>query len=190
MKTMVRAVGIDDAPFEFSDSHVMVIGSLVRAPNYLEGVLSTRVKVDGTDATEKLMSMINASRFSEQAKVIFMDGAALGGFNVVDLRELWQGTGIPAISVSRDEPDMSSIEKALKLHIPDWKERFNRMGTGDIHKISTKHNPIYIRVEGTTVEEAKRLLRLFTVRGRLPEPIRISHLIASGVVRGESKGRA
>lgn len=190
MKTMVRAIGIDDAPFKFTDSDVMVIGSLVRAPNYLEGVLSIQVEVDGADATDKLIGSIRESKFSEQAKVIFMDGAALGGFNIVDLKELWQGTGIPAMSVSRDEPNMTGIEKALKRHIPDWKERLHRMEAGDIHKIATKHKPIYIRVEGTSVEDAKRLLQLFTVRGRLPEPIRISHMIASGVVSGESKGRA
>ena len=190
MKTMVRAIGIDDAPFHFRDRDVLVIGSLVRAPNYLEGILSTRVKVDGNEATDKLIKVINDSRFSQQAKAIFVDGAALGGFNIVDLRSLWGSTGIPAISVSREEPNMDSIQDALKQHLPDWEDRLRKIDMGDIHKISTEHNPIYIRIEGIDLEEAKRLLQLFTIRGRLPEPIRISHIIASGVVRGESRGRA
>ncbi len=190
MKTMVRAMGIDDAPFEFAHEDVMVVGSLVRAPNYLEGILSTRVKVDGTDATEKLIRLINGSRFVHQARVIFTDGAALGGFNLVDLKGLWTGTGIPVVSVSRDEPDIESIRDAMRKHLPDWKERMHIIEGGETHTITTQHKPIFVKVEGMDIREAGRLLELFTVRGRLPEPIRISHMVAAGIVMGESRGRA
>ncbi len=190
MKTMIRALGIDDAPFEFTDENVLVVGSLVRAPNYLEGVLSTEVEVDGTEATEKLICLINESRFAEQIRVIFTDGAALGGFNLVNLKELWARTGIPVVSVSRDPPDMKSIEEAMISHLTDWRERIRTIKSGEVHSIPTEHKPVFIQVEGLDPKEAGRLLKLFTVRGRLPEPIRISHIVASGIVRGESRGRA
>ncbi|MFW5904386.1 MAG: DUF99 domain-containing protein, partial [Candidatus Saliniplasma sp.] len=35
----------------------------------------------------------------------------------------------------------------------------------------------------------ERIIKLFTIRGRIPEPIRISHIVASGIVRGESRGK-
>lgn len=187
---MVRAIGIDDAPFEFFHDDVLVVGSLIRAPNYLEGILSTRVEVDGTDATEKLIHTIKGSRFLEQARVIFIDGAALGGFNIVDLAELNTETGIPVISVSRDEPDLASIRAAMKAHLPDWKERMATIEKGVIYPVETDHNPIYVQAEGVDLQGVESYLKLFTIRGRIPEPIRISHIVSSGIVRGESRGRA
>ncbi|MGM0510379.1 MAG: DUF99 family protein [Thermoplasmatota archaeon] len=189
MKTMMRALGIDDAPFKFEDDEVMVVGSLVRAPNYLEGILSTEVEVDGSDATDKIIEMLDASRFTEQIKIIFTDGAALGGFNLVDIERIYRETDIPIASVSRDEPDFESIKKALKEHLPDWKERYEKIREGTIHEIKTEHKPIYVKSVGIDVQETKRLLNLFTVRGRIPEPIRISHIVASGIVKGESRGK-
>lgn len=189
MKTKIRAIGIDDAPFKFSDDEVLVVGSIVRAPNYLEGILSTSVDVDGTDATEKIIEMINESRFSEQGRVIFTDGAALGGFNLVDLNDVYEETEIPIISVSRDEPDFESIKKALKGHFEDWEDKYKKIRKGEIHKIETEHKPIYVQSEGLEEDQIRHFLRLFTVRGRLPEPIRVSHIVASGIVRGESRGK-
>ncbi len=189
MKVNIRAIGIDDAPFSFSDDEVLLVGNLVRAPNYLEGILSTYVEVDGNDATEKIAEMINISRFAEQAKVIFTDGTAVGGFNLIDLKALFEKTKIPVISVSRNEPDFEGIKKALKGHFDDWKSRFDIFKKGSIQMVETKHLPIYIQSEGLNLNDAKRLLKLFTIRGRLPEPIRISHIVASGIVRGESKGK-
>lgn len=190
MKDQIRAIGIDDAPFEFSDEKVLVIGTVVRAPNYMEGVLSTEICIDGSEGTEKLTNMINSSKFRDQAKVIFLDGAALGGFNLIDIEILNRKTGIPCISVSRKEPDFSEIKRALKKHFDSWEEKYVQIKKGEIHEVETEDNPIYIQKEGVDLTTVKRLLNLFTLRGRLPEPIRMSHIIASGATQGESKGKA
>ncbi len=186
IKDQIRAMGIDDAPFEFSDKEVMVVGTVTRAPNYLEGVLSTTVEIDGTDATNRLIEMINGSKFKEQIKVIFVDGAALGGFNLVDLEKLNYGTKIPCVSVSRERPDFQEIKKAMKGHFDDWEKKYMQIKKGELHEIKTKDSPIYVQKEGVDIRTVKRLLGLFTMQGRLPEPIRLSHIIASGVVKGES----
>ncbi|RLF35484.1 MAG: hypothetical protein DRM99_04525, partial [Thermoplasmata archaeon] len=34
------------------------------------------------------------------------------------------------------------------------------------------------------------IIKLSTIRGVIPEPIRVAHLIASGITRGESYGKA
>ncbi len=190
VKDKVRAIGIDDAPFEFSQEKVRVIGSVVRAPNYLEGVLSTEVKVDGDDATSQIGKMISESRFVEQASVIFIDGAAVAGFNLIDLEKLKDMVDVPCVTVSREKPDFEKIKNAMEQHFDRWEKRYELMKHGDIHKIETEHKPVYIQKEGMSLKNVKRLMQLFTVLGRLPEPIRISHIIASGIVAGESKGKA
>jgi len=49
---------IDDGPFQFSDESVPVVGVVVQAPAYIEGVLTTLAEVDGHDATERIAAMI------------------------------------------------------------------------------------------------------------------------------------
>jgi len=189
LKSQVRVVGIDDSPFAFRDGRVLVIGVVVRLPQYVEGVMRTECTVDGTDANDALEEMISRSRFFEQLKLIMIDGVALGGFNVVDIARLHRETGIPCVTVTRDPPDMVEIGRALKAHFPDWEERLETIAKQELTAIPTPHNPIFISVAGTSVEVASRLIRECTVRGNIPEPIRIAHLIASAVVKGESKGR-
>ena len=60
-------------------------------------------------------------------------------------------------------------------------------------EITNKYNhEIHVRVEGMEIEEAEEMINLFTVRGALPESIRIAHIIGSAMVHGgeESNTRA
>ena len=58
MKPNARVLGIDDAPFVFGDAETEVVGVVVRAPSYVEGVMMTRVAVDGRDANARLAAML------------------------------------------------------------------------------------------------------------------------------------
>jgi len=40
------------------------------------------------------------------------------------------------------------------------------------------------------MSELREVIDLSTVRGALPEPLRIAHLIATALAKGESHGRA
>jgi endonuclease V-like protein UPF0215 family len=64
------------------------------------------------------------------------------------------------------------------------------MEKGKLHEIKTKHNPIYVKSQGLSFEETKEIINISTIRGVVPEPIRVAHLIASGFKRGESYGKA
>ncbi len=77
----------------------------------------------------------------------------------------------------------------MENHLSDWENKFVKISSGDIHRMETDHKPIFIQVEGTDISEAERVIKLFTIRGRIPEPLRISHIVASGIVMGESKGK-
>jgi len=190
MKPHIRILGIDDAPFSFGDKEVLVVGAVVRLPNYLDGVMRTTIEVDGSDSTSKLSTMLNNSRFKDQIELIMLDGIALGGFNVVDLEKVVDETGIPICTITRDEPDMDSIREALENKFGDWKLRWSLIEKIELVKIKTEHKPIYVSHAGITLEDLKPFIKKSTVRGALPEPIRIAHLIASAMKTGESYGRA
>lgn len=189
MKSQVRVVGIDDSPFAFMDGKVLVVGVVMRLPNYVEGVMRTACTIDGTDANDAVGKMISNSRFFEQLRLVMIDGIALGGFNVVDIARMHREIGIPCATVTRDRPDMEKICKALRAHFPDWTDRLEIIRKQELTMVPTAHKPIYVSVAGIDVEEASRLMRECTVRGNIPEPIRVAHLISSAMVKGESRGR-
>ena len=190
MKPQVRVLGIDDSPFSFRDEKALVIGVVIRLPHYVEGVMRTWCEVDGDDANEALIEMISRSRFREQLKLVMVDGVALGGFNVVDISLLTERTGIPFATVTRDPPDMNRIEEALRSHFPDWERRLKIIERHPLRKVATDYKSIYVAHTGLDEKEVEELLRGCTIRGALPEPIRIAHLIATAMERGESRGRA
>ncbi len=190
MKQQIRLMGIDDSPFTFTDKKVIVIGVIMRGGEYIEGILKNQVSLDGDDATFVCKRMIENTRHKIQLKAILIDGIALGGFNIVDIESLYNETELPVITITRDKPDFKKIKVALQKNFKDWKTRFNLMEKGKLHEIKTKHNPIYVKCKGLSLEETKEIINISTIRGVIPEPIRVAHLIASGFKRGESYGKA
>ncbi len=190
MKQQIRVLGIDDSPFKFSDERVSIIGVIMRGGEYLECVLKRNVTIDGDDATSTCIDMINNTKHKLQLKAILLDGICLGGFNVLDIEEISDKTGLPVITITRDKPDFNKIKVALKKNFDDWEVRFDLIKRGKLYEIKTKHNPIYVKFVGIDISEAKEIIKLSTIRGVVPEPIRVAHLIASGIIRGESYGKA
>lgn len=190
MKTQIRVLGVDDSPFKFKDKTADVIGVVARLPAYIEGVLRTQVEVDGRDATEKLIELVSSSKFKAQLKLLMLDGIVFGGFNVIDIEQLHEKTGLPVVTITRRKPDLKSIKKALVKNFKDWRERYALISKGSLIKIETKYNPLFVRYLGIELNTLKDILKLSTIRGVIPEPIRVAHLVASGIVTGESYGRA
>jgi len=190
MKAHVRFLGIDDAPFTFLDDHTWVVGAVVRAPTYLEGVMRTSVTVDGTDGVAAIAGMVNRSRYREGLAVILLDGITVGGFNVIDIRALSEETGLPVVSVTRRRPDTAAMVRALGRRFADWESRAALVTREKPFAVKTGHKPLYANAAGISAAEATEAIRLATVRGAIPEPIRVAHLIAAAYARGESRGRA
>lgn len=193
IKQEIRILGIDDAPFvPHTNQQVMLIGTVFRAGTWLDGVLRTYITVDGNDATNSLIEMVNKSRHLEQLGVMMLDGITFGGFNVVNIQRIFQETGVPVIVIMRKYPDLDKIKKALK-NFPDWEERWNHiLKAGKIYKVDKIHDqePIYMQISGIHKEDARNIVTLSATRSAIPEPIRAAHIIAAGVTTGESKGNA
>jgi uncharacterized protein len=196
LKRESRFIGFDDAPFEphSRGSKVPIIGVVMRAGEYIEGILREEVTVDGRDANEVLERMLLSSRFLSQIKCILLDGIAFGGFNVIDIFRLSERTGIPVISLTRNSPDMDSIFTALERHFEDGKERSAIVRRGVLHEFPvTSQGITYVlhgKFAGIDRHEAGEILNMTINRGAYPEPLRIAHMIGSAMVKGESKGRA
>ena len=191
IKDEIRVLGIDDAPFKFKGKgKTILVGTVFRAGDWLDGVLSRKIKIDGLDATEMIIDMVSKSRHRDQLRVMLLDGVTFGGMNVADIREIYKRTQVPIIVVNRKLPDIASMENALK-NFKDGNRRLNiikRCGT--FKEIAIGNYKLYVQLKGIKKRDAERILKLSCTRSHIPEALRAAHIIASGIVKGESRGGA
>lgn len=191
LKSEIRILGFDDGPFEpRSNSLVPVVGLVFRGGKFLDGALKTEVKVDGNEATDKIIKLINSSRHKQQLKVIMFDGITVAGFNMIDIKKINEKTKLPIIVINRKVPDLDKVKKALK-RFDDFEERWqSTLNAGKIKEFRVKNKKVYYQSIGLEDEEAKEIIALSSTRSFIPEPLRVAHIIATAIVKGESGGRA
>jgi endonuclease V-like protein UPF0215 family len=190
IKDEIRVLGIDDSAL-ISD-RILIVGAFFRGGNWLDGIVSSYVERDGMDGTEVIIEMVRKSKYFQQIRLIMLDGVTYGGFNPIDIVRLYEDTGIPVVVLMRKYPDVAQIEKAL-LHLPFRNERLSIIKkAGNITKTVAKEgqNPVYIQCSGIAVKDAARVVSLTSTKSNIPEPLRAAHLIASGIILGESRGKA
>src|SRR3989344_2596827 len=191
IKRELRILGIDDGPFKFKGrGKTILVGTVFRSGFWLDGLLTTKIKIDGFDATKKIVEMVNKSRHKDQLRVIMLDGLTFGGMNFADINKINGKTGLPVIVVNRRRPRFEKIRNALK-HFQDAEKRWKFIEkAGEIQQVNVGNHNLYIQTAGIKLEDAQKILKLSCTRSKIPEPLRVAHLIAAGVISGESKGRA
>jgi len=188
LKKQVRIAGVDDAPFSKKDKRVLCVATIFRGGEWLDGLLSFYVDRDGNDATSELIRAINGSRHKEQLQFIMLDGICLGGFNIVDITRVYEETGLGVIACMRKKPEMKKFLSAVSKINPEALSCVKR--AEDIKSLSIGKRKIYFQVAGCSENKAKELLKLSCTHGNIPEPLRVAHIIARGIILGESKGKA
>jgi endonuclease V-like protein UPF0215 family len=195
IKEEIRVLGVDDGPFEFGEGQLaLLVGTIFRGGHWLDGVMTGQIQVDGDDVTEEITRMISTSRHRGQLRVAMTDGLTFGGFNILDAEEVLERSGIPVISVTRRKPDLESMKKALgKFEDRDarWR-KIEKSGKPIKHRFDKPRGKgvIYFQAFGIDEEDAHSILEITSTRSLMPEPVRVAHIIASGMVKGESYGRA
>jgi endonuclease V-like protein UPF0215 family len=186
IKPEIRVIGIDDGAFKpHLKGKVPVIGVVFRGGFWLEGVIHTKIDVDGFDSTERISSMIIRSSHYKQLRVILLNGVTFAGFNIINVKELHEMTKIPVITVTREKPDFGEIHKAL-LNLPRSEMRWKTiLSAGEPTEVSTRSSDakVYMQTAGVAKEDAQKILRLTSTRSNIPEALRVAHLIASGITR-------
>ena len=179
---LISVLGLDDGNcLPHTQRNALVIGVVFRGGRSLDGVMHTTIAIDGLDATEKLTAMINGSPHKNQLRLVMLNGMTFGGFNLVDIRKLYINTGLPVITITQDKPDLDAMHDALK-HLPDTELRWQIvLNAGIIHEVTNKGVKLYIGIVGITLKDSLSVLDATSTRSSLPEPLRVAHLIASGI---------
>lgn len=182
----MRAIGFDDAPFVRRRGAKVELAGVVCRGTRFEGLLWGHTRKDGWGATEAMAGMLRGSKYLPQIHLVLLDGIAVGGLNVVDLPALAEAVKRPCVAVMRRRPDMAAMQRAIE-RLPNPARRLARLRrAGPIHE----RPPFVFQVHGLGVDATADALRRLTDVGHVPEPLRLAHLIGSGVRDGESRGRA
>lgn len=184
---LTNVIGFDDAPFERSHRGDVRLVGVVCSRTRCDGVLSTRVRRDGRNSTDRMIEVIRSSAFDGHVRAVILQGIAVAGFNVVDVHGLHDALGIPVLVVARRRPNQARIRRALFDAVPGAARKWRLIeAAGPMEPVRN----VFVQRVGLTVPMARDLLAATTLHGNLPEPLRLAHLIAGGVTTGHSRGRA
>jgi len=182
-----NVVGFDDAPFQRDHRGDVGLVGAVFSGTRLDGVLCGHVRRDGANSTDRMIDLVKDSKFRGHVRAVLLQGIAVAGFNVVDLRALARNLSVPVLVVARHQPDLAGIRRAI-----------GRTGKGAARKwrLIERAGPmeplrgVWIQRQGLSPDRAGELMAATTLHGKLPEPLRVAHLIAGAMTTGTSRGRA
>jgi endonuclease V-like protein UPF0215 family len=176
----LRLFGVEDGSFEAfptaENTYCFLCGVETKASRIVS-IKLTKIQVDGFDATEKLLSMLEA--FGGEA--VILGGITFAGFNIVDPVKIHQETGTPVIVYSGKKPDNEGVLSALKAHFGDWRKRWRIIQSlGPIHTTRPflGEPPVYFEVVGNTREWGEEILAASAEVSRIPEPVRVAGIVA------------
>jgi endonuclease V-like protein UPF0215 family len=175
-----HVIGVDDAPFAREDRGDVAIAGAVFAGGRLDGVLSSRVRRDGVNSTAALAEMVRGSKFAAHLQAVLLEGIALAGFNVVDVRALSDALELPVVVVVKHAPDLAAVKAALLGRVRGGAAKWALVEkAGAPEKLAG----VWVQRAGISAEDAAAVIAKFQVNGRLPEPLRVAHMIASVLSR-------
>jgi endonuclease V-like protein UPF0215 family len=181
-----NVIGFDDAPFPRGHRGPVKIVGAVFANHRLDGVLVGEVEKDGDDATDQLAKLVQNSKFYQHARLIMLQGITMGGFNVVDVFDLYQRLNMPILVIARRAPDLGAIRSALELHLPGGRDKWGMIEAAGVMEPA---GDVFIQRVGLTLTQAIETVDQWSIHSRIPEPLRCAHLIAGALVTGQSRKR-
>ena len=186
LNRVIRVIGFDDAPFLRNAGGSVSIAGVVCAGTRFEGMVWGQVEQDGWDATDVILELLLGRKFLPQLHILLLDGIAFGGFNVIDLPTLSEQLKLPCVAVMRRMPNLTAVEQAIH-RLPQPERRLPRLyRAGAIHA----HPPFFFQVYGACPKVTFSVLERLTDCGKVPEALRLAHLIGAAVVKGESGSSA
>jgi len=171
-------VGFDDTPFPKDHrGDVTVVGAIYTAAR-LDGVLCTRIRRDGANATDRIIETIRDSRFHGHLQLILLQGIALAGFNVVDIHRLHRSLNLPVLVVCRKRPDFDAIRRALLEKVKGGRRKWRLIRQAGPVEPAGK---VFIQRAGIDYATALTVVRNSAIYSNVPEPLRSAHIIATGI---------
>lgn len=181
-KIGLRGLAIAES-FRQNSERSILSGLIMRRDFIIDGFVFGSATLEGNDATDQILHMYEELHRSDISYMI-ISGLIVSMYNIVDIKKLFNSLQIPIIGITHNESD--GIEDAIKHHFPNSFEskinEYKKLGKRERITLHTAHD-LFVRYEGCTIYEVKHLLNELTLQGSIPEPLRISKLLANALLQ-------
>ncbi len=182
MKENPIVIGFDDATFNLKSGPetTRLIGVVCQGIRIVNAVKAD-ITIDGHDGTERLIELVTQNE--KHVQYIFTHTITFGGFNIVDLEKIYNEINKPIITINERKVDLDGVINALEKNFPiKSNEKIQHIiNAGDLYhtKIPTAGglSTIYFHKKGIKTKDVKSLLLKVCLDSKLPECVRIAHLI-------------
>jgi len=162
--------------------YTLLVGVSTLDASTILSITYTYVLIDGRSVTDKIIDM---ARLMDSIELILLDGVTYAGFDTADPEEIYLETNIPTITIQQYPLNLENIRKALMKHFNDYVERYSVIEkiVKKLHYLDTPWKTIQYYPVGIDLEQARNILYKTMIYSPVPEPLRIAHMLASGIAR-------
>jgi len=161
-------------------------GIVMRRDFIIDDFVFGKTTLEGNDATDVILNMYKELQRTD-INYVLISGLIVSMYNIIDIEKLFHSLQIPIIGITYN--DSLGIEDALKHHFPNSYESkinsYRNLGKREKITLRTSYD-VFIRKEGCTLNDVKHLLDELTLQGAVPEPVRVSQLLAKKILERES----
>ena len=183
-KKGIRGLAIAES-FSQSSKKSILSGIVMSTDLVIDGFVFGHSTVGGDDATDAILEMYEKLD-RQDISFLLISGIVISLYNIIDMKRISEKIGLPVIGVTYEES--SGIEDAIKHHFPEsYKSKLTAYSKLESCKKITLHTSynLYVRNEGCTVLETKQLLDKITLQGSIPEPLKITQLLANTLLKSK-----
>jgi len=186
MKDFPITIGVDDAKFKFnSEAHTTDLIGIVCQGTRMVSMVKKDITIDGDDATEVLIELIRQNE--KHVQFILTDTITFGGFNIIDLEEVYTATNKPIIAVTEKEVDLDAVKKAIIKNFPqNYIAKLRKIvNAGNLYEtvIETAGglSKVFFHSKGISYSNVKSLFHKVCIDSKIPEPVRLAHIIGKAL---------
>lgn len=181
-KQGIRGLAISES-FKENSTKSIFSGVVMRGDFLIDGFVFGSSTLEGDDATDTILKMFDHLKRTDISYVL-ISGLIVSMYNIVNIKKLAGAFQIPIIGISFN--DSLGLEDAIKHHFPNSYESklvaYRKLGNREKVTLDNSHT-VYVRKEGCTLSDVKHLLNKLTLHGSIPEPIRVSQLLAKTLLQ-------
>ena len=183
-KKGIRGLAIAES-FSQNSKKSVLSGIVMSTDLIIDGFVFGHSTVGGDDATDAILEMYEKLD-RQDISFLLISGIVISLYNIIDMKRISEKIGLPVIGITYEES--SGIEDVIKRHFPEsYKSKLTEYSKLEPRKKITLHTSynLYVRNEGCTVLEAKQLLDKITLQGSIPEPLKITQLLANTLLKSK-----
>ncbi len=158
-------------------------GIVMRRDFVIDGLVFGSATLEGDDATDTILEMYDDLQRSDISHVL-ISGLTVSMYNIINIKKLYESLKIPIIGISYS--NSPGLENTIKNHFLNSFESkitaYQKLGKREKITLSTSYD-VFVRKEGCTLSDVTHLLNTLTLHGSVPEPIRVSQLLAKTLLK-------